>query len=314
VFSKPVVESMAVRNVFSSAHSLVLYLVTGLLLLRRRDRRTGWIELIPVSFLLAMAFINALRIVIIYFLGYPGEELTRPAWDAIATILYSVVFMGLGIALFTLHSARLAAELREALASKQLLMREMSHRLKNNLALVDSLLAMVPDFSAKKESSEEWVGEVRERIRCIAEAHDLLNAREDPDAISLDAYLARITRGLAVPKSVAIETNFRELEVPSSLAIPLGLVANELATNSLKYAFVGRESGRISMSLSGEPGRGVLVVSDDGIGTSWPPAREGFGTIITMALVQQIGAELQFVAGAGSTFRISFPLEAKAKA
>jgi two-component sensor histidine kinase len=251
--------------------------------------------------------------VLIYRLGYSLESGAGPSWDALITILYSVSFMGLGLALFTLHSARLTAELREALAAKQLLMREMSHRLKNNLALVNGLLGMVPDFSAREGSGAEWVEGLRNRIVCIAEAHDLLHTSDDMDTLRLDKYLARLVASLPTPATIAIETDFQTLEVPSSLAVPLGLVANELVTNSLKYAFAGRTGGRISISLVRGPGRALLVVADDGIGTSWPPAHKGFGSLIIQGLVEQIKGELEYRNEAGSTWRISFPLGPEGK-
>jgi len=308
VFSPVLVQNPAARTFFASSHSFVLYFITAIILLRHRDTRLGRMELCSALFIFVMTMLNAVRLVLIFRLGYVVVSGTGPSWDALFIILYSVTFMGLGVALFTLHSARLATELREALAAKQLLMREMSHRLKNNLALVDSLLGMVPDFSVRAESGMEWVQGIRNRIACIAEAHDLLHAGDDVEALCLDEYLARLVGSLPAPPHVKIETAFQSLEVPSSLAIPLGLVANELATNSLKYAFAGREDGRISMSLVRESGRGLLVVSDDGIGTSWPPEREGFGSLIIKALVEQMDGTLEYRNGAGSTWRICFPL------
>ena len=302
-------QDQAARSFFASSQSLVLYFITAIILLRPKGKRLGRMELFSAFFLFAMVFLNAVRLVFILRLGYAVESSGGPSWDALITILYSTAFMGLGFALFTLHSARLAAELREALAAKQLLMREMSHRLKNNLALVNGLLGMVPDFSAREDSADEWLRGIRNRIACIAEAHDLLHVGDDIEDLRLDEYLARLVHNLPKPATVAIKTDFQALEVPSSLAIPLGLVANELATNSLKYAFAGKEAGRISMSLSREDGRGLLVVSDDGIGTSWPPEREGFGSLIIGALVAQIKGKLEYRNEAGSTWRISFPLD-----
>jgi two-component sensor histidine kinase len=301
-------QNLVARSLYASSHSLVLYSITAVILLRRRDMRLGRMELCSALFLVIMSVLNALRLVIIVRLGYAVESGTGPLWDALITILYSVTFMGLGFALFTLHSARLATELREALDAKQLLMREMSHRLKNNLALVNSLLGMVPDFSVREGSAEEWVGGIRNRIACIAEAHDLLHASEDIEALRLDHYLARLVNSLPVPPNVTVTTDFHALEVPSSLAIPLGLVANELATNSLRHAFTGRGEGRIAMSLVHEAGRGLLIVSDNGIGTSWPPEHESFGSLIISALVAQMDGTLDYRSVAGSTWRISFPL------
>lgn len=98
------------------------------------------------------------------------------------------------------------------------------------------------------------------------------------------------------------------MELPLSTAQSLGIALNELATNALKYAFVGRAQGRLRLSFSVQAGRGRLGVADDGIGGAWPPAKPGLGSQILEELARSLRGRLEVDTSSGSTFVLDFPL------
>ena len=222
----------------------------------------------------------------------------------------------LAVAFVLLHLNLANRELAELASDRSLLLREMAHRTKNDLLLVDSLIS-IDQLKVEEEdpTSSARLSSLRDRIRCVAQAHEGLSRSEEPGTVRLDEYLESIAQGLQGRGGIRVERSFQKATVPFSLAAPLGLLMNELATNAIKYAFPGGRQGRITLSLSlppegsGEaPGKAELEVRDDGVGTSWPPERQGLGTAIVLSLTEKIRGTLSFSGEGGSVFTLRFPL------
>lgn len=190
-------------------------------------------------------------------------------------------------------------ELQVALQEKEALMDELQHRIKNNIAMIGSVVRL----REKETSSEEARRELRlvgGRVEALRLVHEHLYAARERRDVQLKPYFEEMLDNLmrlneAERRSVRceVEVEAAELRLPSDKAIPLGLIVNEFATNSLKHAF-GAEGGTIRLRLETEGERFRLTLSDDGRGlserTTGSRAGSGTGMALINALARQIGA------------------------
>lgn len=200
---------------------------------------------------------------------------------------------------------RAAAEARAA--QQQRFMRELNHRVKNNLAMVDSLIALQLRKGGQLDAQE-----LRTRVAAIADVHDLLHRAADAQQLDLGELLEQVCRSPAlVPaeRGIALDCRMeRGILADAGRATPLALVLVELVTNAVKHAFPSG-TGRIGLSLAAAGDQAELVIADDGVGLPAERSRSS-GIRIVEALVAQIGGTLTREAGTGTRFRIAFPLSA----
>ena len=204
--------------------------------------------------------------------------------------------------------------LSETLTAKDVLLREVHHRVKNNLQTISSLLNMqaelLPDFAARHA-----LRDAQRRVHSMALIHEQMYGDKDMDEVDFGEYAKRLTRDLFDSFGVqAGRVRLRFALDPVSLAmdqmIPCGLILNELVTNSLKYAFPGERAGEILVSLRCGDGRTVtMAVADNGVGL--PPANEGkrsesLGTRIVEILTRQLGGSLDRQSGGGVSSTVTF--------
>ena len=203
------------------------------------------------------------------------------------------------------------AELATALAEKDVLLHEVSHRVKNSLQLVTSLLslqaAQTTDTGARRS-----VIEARNRIAVVAGVHQRLYWTNDDDCIDLAEYIrvlvdeVRTSPDCPPGLTVMIDTPL-PVRVRVTSAVPLSLIVSELVGNACKYAFEGRPAGRLAVSVHAN-GKLVITVSDDGVGLPLgfdPRASRGLGMRIVTALSRQAKAVLTLVPqDRGAGFRI----------
>ncbi|MDA8427057.1 MAG: PAS domain-containing protein [Treponema sp.] len=228
-------------------------------------------------------------------------------------------FLAVGLDL----SERLALErdLRRALVERETLLRELHHRTKNNLQVVCSLLSLEASDLADSEAREA-LGDMESRVGSIALAHELLYQSKDLAKIELGRYLTSIAalalESRDLSSRIALRVNGPEIEAPIDIASPLGLVINELATNSAKYAFPDGRSGSIDITLSaGAERRMRLEYRDDGVGLpeSFDGEKDGhLGMDLIDSLVSQLGGSLSIAGAGGFACRIDFELPAAAEA
>lgn len=209
-------------------------------------------------------------------------------------------------------------ELRAAIEAKEMLIREVSHRVKNNLAMIVSLIDM--------ESSTLDEGKLREkfedleaRIESIAFIHELLYKSDLGADIRLDEYLHSLgesimTTFLPEGSPAALEFELAPLSIDIDTTLYLGLIVAELLTNSLKYAIAPRSRGLIKLSsrIDGEGGL-ELIVADDGPGFKaakalGAPRGPGLGRGLISLLVRELGGSFEILEGGGATVLISIPL------
>ena len=296
------------------ATGLVLFCFAVLLGLQRADGLLGFYVLLPAIFVAAILldrsagiFASVLSTLLLYVLVTPQGTVLLPRQFVLPLILYFLVALGFALASEALRRAWEQAAAAER--AKDLLLQELGHRTKNNLFMVISVLEM----QAKLKSNPEARGPLEKaiaRIRAIASAHEHFRPFEHRGRIEMRAYLGQLCAHLANAlrdiRPIVVNVEATELYLPSEHAVPLGLIVNELVTNSLKHAFPDDRAGTVDVTLSCGPDV-VLLVRDDGVGCSLP--KEGIGTRLTRLLAQQLGANIVWEQpGKGCLVRVSFAL------
>jgi PAS domain S-box-containing protein len=215
------------------------------------------------------------------------------------------------VALDLTEQKRIQQQLRESLDEKELLLREVHHRVKNNMQVISSLLAM--QSSAGDPEVQKKLDESQNRIRSIALIHEQLYRSSELSHIDVQSYFETLTSQLlqSFGKSGAVRlelaTDPIALDIDQSMAC--GLIVNELVTNALKYAYPAEKGGVIRVSLREHPsGERVLTVSDDGPGLngakrSGPPS---LGMSLVTTLARQLRGRVEVDGSCGTLVRVFF--------
>lgn len=206
-------------------------------------------------------------------------------------------------------------ELKRSLKEKELLLMEIHHRVKNNLAMVSSLLNIQSSY-LKDEQARAAFAESRRRIGSIALVHEKLYQSTDLASIEFNHYIHDLTYTLinsyAIPPDliniiIDIDNNIH-LDIDTS--IPLGLMVTELLTNSLKYGFKDDQKLTITLRLKTKGLHYYLTVADDGVGIpedlDWQNT-ETLGIQLVILLTEQFEGKIQLNRGKGTSFQITFP-------
>ena len=207
------------------------------------------------------------------------------------------------------------AEIAASLEEKQVLLKEIHHRVKNNLQVICSLLDLQSHY-ALDEATRSMFRESQMRVRSMALVHERIYQAEIFSSIDFDEYLQSLITQMAdcyapvANQAIRFDLKLEALRLSISEAIPCGLLVNELVSNCLKHAFPsGRGTIRISLIRAGEQAN--LVVQDDGIGISdtvGTAAPKTFGLQLVEALVKQIHGQLTIERQNGTRVQITFPL------
>lgn len=205
------------------------------------------------------------------------------------------------------HAQALAQVAREV-QQRNLVLTEMQHRVKNYFQLILSMVAMERS-KLPTELGRNIMSKVAERIMAVALANDQLAPNQPRQVVAMPAYLRALCMSLDCQKEgVSIAVRSDDISLPSERAVPVGLIVNELVTNSLKYAFEGGDGGTISVELSTGigGGRALLVVSDNGCGFD-PEKAGGSGLKLIRSLARQIAGQVEQESSAeGTATRVTF--------
>ena len=160
-------------------------------------------------------------------------------------------------------------QLKSSLNEKEALLKEIHHRVKNNLQVITSLLSL-QSSAVEDQNVREMFDEACNRVRSIGDIHELLYRSPDLAHVDFDTYLHQLAQNLL--SFYRVDPNRIRLQIPSNMdlplsqAIPCGLIVNELLTNSLNHGFPEPKSGDIRVLLSCEGEECLLEVTDNGIG------------------------------------------------
>jgi len=211
---------------------------------------------------------------------------------------------------------RIEDQVRGSLAEKELLLREVHHRVKNNMQVISSLLAMQSSETSDAGTLDK-LAQSQNRIRSMALIHDQLHRSTHLANIDVRQYLQLLTEHLrrSFGQGEAVEVKLRVEDLPLDMdqSLACGLIVTELMTNSLKHAFRGRERGivRVSLTRNGDDAC-LLSVSDDGAGNRAPDVDRAttLGLSLVRTLARQLRGRIEVESKGGAVVRIHFPLRA----
>lgn len=205
---------------------------------------------------------------------------------------------------------------RSSLREKETLLKEIHHRVKNNLQVIVSLLRLQAR-NLTDQQARAMFEESQNRVYSISLVHEMLYGAGDLARIDFSEYLHTLTKGLldgwkGTGVSVGIVVAAEGVQLGVDTAIPCGLIVTELVTNALKHAFPDAASGSIRVAAVTEPNRWVkLTVQDDGVGLAedLDLRRSGsLGMKLVDSLVRQLNAKIEIGREGGASFRIRFQL------
>ena len=205
-------------------------------------------------------------------------------------------------------------ELRETMLSKEekeVMIKEIHHRVKNNLQIVKSLIRFQMD-QVKDARTTELFNECVNRVSAMALVHEQTYLSTDLANIDVNTYLTHLTRDLCyaytIDTKLHVDTRINIPTLSVDTLIPLGLIINEVISNSLKYAFKGRKEGTIIVHIDGDAEGGMhLRIGDDGVGlpdrSKWErPNSLGMDLIHTLA--GQLGTAVELMPGPGTVYEL----------
>jgi two-component sensor histidine kinase len=201
--------------------------------------------------------------------------------------------------------------LQRSYDEKVLLLKEIHHRVKNNLQIIASLLNLQSRY-IRDESSLAVIRESQNRVKAMALVHEKLYRAEDISHISLYDYVRFLGTGLfqfydAKSRGIQFTLDIRDVNVDIDAAIPLGLILNELISNSLKYAFPAGRKGEIAINIKKESHTITVLFRDNGIGIpaelDWRDT-QSLGLRLVNTLVDQLNGTIELDRTAGTQFTL----------
>ena len=219
-----------------------------------------------------------------------------------------------GTALDISHRKATEQAVHDSLREKEVLLREVHHRVKNNLQIVSSLLSL-QTRQLTDPALIAGFASTRERVRAMAAVHERLIEKGDFAAIDLAAHIGALARMLTkahAPEDVRLrcEPRLEPVTVDLNTAVPLSLIVNELILNAAKYAYAGRSEGELRIELRAGAEQHELLIADDGPGLPdgmEPEKTKTLGLRLVRDLARQIRAEVHIdSSGAGTGIRIAW--------
>jgi two-component sensor histidine kinase len=211
-------------------------------------------------------------------------------------------------------------KINRTLQENEVLLREVHHRVKNNLQVICSMLRL-QERNFGDETLLQALRECRERVMAMAMLHDQLHRAKDFSNINLGEYIRNLAASLFCSYGVnsaeiGLRMHVEDIPVAVDTAIPCGLIVNELVSNSLRHAFPQSRKGQVSLGLQALGGGSVeLTIADDGQGISriaTPTHTRSLGLWLVDLLAEQIDAIVERSNGAGTHYRLVFQAASQA--
>jgi two-component sensor histidine kinase len=200
----------------------------------------------------------------------------------------------------------------QLVVDKEILIKEVHHRVKNNLEVVSSLLAL-QSSQINDLNTKEAMLEGQNRVHSIGIVHQKLYQGENLGAIEMKDYFINLSESIldsfGAEGRVNIEFAMEKLDVDIDTAVPLGLIVNELLTNTLKYAFPNNQQGSVCIKLEKQTDGLRLEVSDNGVGKSGVTHGTGFGGQLISLLTRQLNGSVKEEIKNGTRILFDFKLE-----
>ncbi len=208
------------------------------------------------------------------------------------------------------------------LETRDLLLKEMHHRVKNNLQVVSSILSLESDC-IEDDRDRIVFQECQTQVQSMALVHEQLYRGPSPEGVDAGGYFARLGEYLmsvheAQMRGIRLHIETGSLSLPLDTAIPLAIITTELVSNSFKHAFPDKRKGVVSILLHRSDNMYVYAITDDGIGFAAAKAanvqttrRKGIGTDLIDALASQLGGTIERLDSGGASTIIHFPVKSQ---
>ncbi len=204
-------------------------------------------------------------------------------------------------------------QMKESIHEKEILLQEVHHRVKNNLQVISSILNLQSSY-VKDENSLSILRESQNRIKSMSFIHESLYHTGNFSNIEFSEYIHSLAKNLIhsyslETASIELDVDFQKTSLLLDQAIPCGLIANEILSNALKYAFKDREKGKISCRIGSENGKVTMEIGDNGIGLPEDldvANSETLGLQLVYTLIEQLGATIQVDTKSGTNYLITF--------
>ena len=234
-------------------------------------------------------------------------EMSLSAWESDGKTYFTSIIRDLT------ERQKADEQIKKSLEEKEVLIREVHHRVKNNMQIISSLLNLQTKYVDDKETIN-LLKESQNRVKSMAMIHEKLYQSHDLNHINIFDYINSLVKDLfysyAIPKNQikpVIEVD--EINLNIETAVPCGLIISEIISNSLKYAFPEGREGEVHISLKHEDKKFYLTISDNGIG--FPESidfnnTDSLGLKLVNSLTEQIDGELELDKSQGTKFNITF--------
>jgi len=211
---------------------------------------------------------------------------------------------------------RAEEKIKASLKEKETLLNEIHHRVKNNLAVVSSLLKLQANIM-KDEKLKELLMDSQSRVQSMSMIHETLYQSENLSSINMNTYLSNLGRDVSQNYTIGSRVNLKieaeNIMIGAKQASPLGLIVNELITNSYKYAFSEKKEGEIKISLQKMEDQIELVYTDNGIGIpkdfDWYNAKTMGLDLVKILAEGQLDGSIELNREQGTCFVIRFKQE-----
>ena len=200
------------------------------------------------------------------------------------------------------------------LREKEILLKEVHHRIKNHMNNIIGFF-MLQEQTLKDSQAKSVLQDARSRVQSMMVLYDRLYRSVDLQALPFNDYFSPLIDQLICDfpnaKSVQIKKSLTDVSVSPDILYPLGIIANEIITNAMKYAFVDRRYGTISITAEIHRKRGWIEIADDGVEMPKSISLQkstGFGLQLIRMMAKQIKGKVKIIRSHGTTFRIEFPV------
>lgn len=245
-------------------------------------------------------------------------------YNSILTLSLTIILVVLVVRLINQQNNELIQSLNKekesqvlignSLKEKEVLLAEIQHRVKNNLAVISGLLNLQLS-NARGEEARVLLLDAKNRVMSIAMAHERLYKKQDLSRINLGQYLQELTDEIINShnqgNSIRVEKQIVDVDIPITKAVPTGLIVNEVITNSLKHAFTASaQNPTIRLSMERREGMIRITLCDNGRGFGDLSAREesSLGISLIESLANQIDAEISFINQEGACVVLAYPV------
>jgi two-component system, sensor histidine kinase PdtaS len=236
--------------------------------------------------------------------------------DNAALVLFLITGFAISFVVEALHVGlvELAVQhdlLRDAAHERDILLGELTHRTRNDLASVATLLQL--QARSASEETKHALAAASDRVQTIARVHRRLELRDNRVVVDSQAYIEELCADLRITllamRPIALECHAESHRLGVEKIVPLGLIVNESITNSVKHAFPSGRRGVIKVEFARMALSYRLIVSDDGIGSDGKPRDGALGNKLMQLLAGQLGSHVEIQAGSGGTLvRIDVPI------